>query len=621
MSDDTSQLQKGSPAPAAADLGGLARLAREIGAPDVAAEADAVARRVAEGRFYVACVGQFKRGKSTLLNALVGRALLPVGVLPVTSVPTVLRFGDRIAARVRFRGGAWGTSKPASSPRTSPKTTTRRTGSASRPWRFSSRARCFPRASASSTRPGSGRSSPATRKRRARSCLTSTRRSSSSAPTRPFPARRWRSSRRSRCASRPSCSSSTRPPPAAAAESAEAARFAEAALKKRLGTRASPLLLVSATETLDAGPTRDWEKLERSLSLMARESGAELVRLAERRATSRLGARLVAILGERRDALERPLAESEGRIAALGESVAAAERSMADLGFLSERGGRKAREDVRRASGRVSRPQRGRGPRGPPKGNRRARFGLRWRAPGSRAERGDRPCAAAPRRLARRRGSCRRGALPRAAERFLSLGDEFLRRFLASGEVGPEALPPGLGHEAGFRAKSGLSTRSSSRSPSRPRLAARRPRCTRAARRRAVARDAAAYLERLLSTNSARVQNDLIDRVRESRQPARGRDPRAPFGGGPLRGERARLARARRAEGDASVAAELQRLRSGSRARGRRPRTPRDDPLRRTTCTAAIRSGAGLEVRERYNDVWQLVLSREGLAGGYEPAR
>ena len=85
----------------------LARLAREVGEAGVAAEADAVTRRVAEGRFYVACVGQFKRGKSTLLNALVGRELLPVGVVPVTSVPTVLRFDESTRARVRFRGGAW----------------------------------------------------------------------------------------------------------------------------------------------------------------------------------------------------------------------------------------------------------------------------------------------------------------------------------------------------------------------------------------------------------------------------------------------------------------------------------------------------------------------------------
>src|ERR1019366_7217097 len=50
----------------------LADLAQELGAEPVAEEARELAARVAEGRFYVACLGQFKRGKSTLLNALVG---------------------------------------------------------------------------------------------------------------------------------------------------------------------------------------------------------------------------------------------------------------------------------------------------------------------------------------------------------------------------------------------------------------------------------------------------------------------------------------------------------------------------------------------------------------------
>ena len=49
-----------------ADDGGplarLASLAREYGSALVAQEAQALAQRTAEGRFFVACVGQFKRG-------------------------------------------------------------------------------------------------------------------------------------------------------------------------------------------------------------------------------------------------------------------------------------------------------------------------------------------------------------------------------------------------------------------------------------------------------------------------------------------------------------------------------------------------------------------------------
>jgi hypothetical protein len=46
-----------------------------------------------------------KRGKSTLINALVGQSVLPVGVVPVTSVVTILRHADRPGAFVYFVDG------------------------------------------------------------------------------------------------------------------------------------------------------------------------------------------------------------------------------------------------------------------------------------------------------------------------------------------------------------------------------------------------------------------------------------------------------------------------------------------------------------------------------------
>ncbi len=51
--------------------------------------------KLAEDRFSIAVLGQFKRGKSSLLNAVIGRDLLPTGVLPLTSVITAVRFGAR----------------------------------------------------------------------------------------------------------------------------------------------------------------------------------------------------------------------------------------------------------------------------------------------------------------------------------------------------------------------------------------------------------------------------------------------------------------------------------------------------------------------------------------------
>lgn len=57
--------------------------------------------RIERDRFNLAVIGEFKRGKSTLLNALLGRELVPTGVVPLTSVVTLVRAGspDRIVVR------------------------------------------------------------------------------------------------------------------------------------------------------------------------------------------------------------------------------------------------------------------------------------------------------------------------------------------------------------------------------------------------------------------------------------------------------------------------------------------------------------------------------------------
>jgi GTP-binding protein EngB required for normal cell division len=49
-------------------------------------------------------LGEFKRGKSTLLDALVGEALLPTGVIPVTAVPTEVSYGPPGITVVHFDG-------------------------------------------------------------------------------------------------------------------------------------------------------------------------------------------------------------------------------------------------------------------------------------------------------------------------------------------------------------------------------------------------------------------------------------------------------------------------------------------------------------------------------------
>lgn len=53
----------------------------------------------------VAVLGQFKAGKSSFLNSLIGKPLLPVGVVPVTTTITRLQYGKRERAIIRYFDG------------------------------------------------------------------------------------------------------------------------------------------------------------------------------------------------------------------------------------------------------------------------------------------------------------------------------------------------------------------------------------------------------------------------------------------------------------------------------------------------------------------------------------
>lgn len=61
-----------------------------------------LAARLATERLRVAVLGQFKRGKSTFLNALLGEDLLPSGVVPLTAIPTFLRWGEEYRADISY---------------------------------------------------------------------------------------------------------------------------------------------------------------------------------------------------------------------------------------------------------------------------------------------------------------------------------------------------------------------------------------------------------------------------------------------------------------------------------------------------------------------------------------
>jgi GTP-binding protein EngB required for normal cell division len=63
-----------------------------------------VTHKLAEDRFYLTVVGQFSRGKSTLMNAILGKNYLPSGVVPVTSAITAVSYGSRERVVLRIAG-------------------------------------------------------------------------------------------------------------------------------------------------------------------------------------------------------------------------------------------------------------------------------------------------------------------------------------------------------------------------------------------------------------------------------------------------------------------------------------------------------------------------------------
>ncbi len=83
----------------------LATLAERRSSTEVAAGARHLAGKLAEERFTVVVAGEFKRGKTTFVNALLGAEVLPSAVVPLTSVVTAVTWGAEARAEVVFRDG------------------------------------------------------------------------------------------------------------------------------------------------------------------------------------------------------------------------------------------------------------------------------------------------------------------------------------------------------------------------------------------------------------------------------------------------------------------------------------------------------------------------------------
>ena len=83
----------------------LAKVLTTLGRTDLATRAQAAAGRLRRPSTVVCVVGEFKQGKSSLINALVGSTVCPVDDDLATSAITLVRYGEQPAALVRRREG------------------------------------------------------------------------------------------------------------------------------------------------------------------------------------------------------------------------------------------------------------------------------------------------------------------------------------------------------------------------------------------------------------------------------------------------------------------------------------------------------------------------------------
>ncbi len=498
----------------------LAGLAEELGSERVKDEATGLSQRVTEGRFYLACVGQFKRGKSTLLNALVGDRILPTGVLPLTTVPTIVRHGSTRRARVRFQGGTWTDIPPENLPEyvTEELNPENNKGVVAvevfSPSTLLSRGMCLV------DTPGLG------------SVF-----SGNTTATRAFV---------------PHIDAALivvgADPPIAGEELAlvreigkqvaniivvlnkadrtsdderrVAKAFTSKTLEKQIGRTVDPVYEVSAEEQLSGRESaRDWMQLIAALEKLVSESGRDLVQAAAERGFRRLSGELFTVLDEERDALVRPIEESERRIRSLRQTISEAERSLRDVNylfmaeehhlsdiFLSQR---KAflSAAMPRVNEEFENELRTLPRRYGPTFHRSA-----FRAAQIVSESNLRPWLDAEQTAAEQE-------YRKVAARFVEIGNDFLKKLAESGVPEFIRMPNSLDSDRGFRVPSRF-TFERSLHVSLPASPLRYIADVLLGMVRAygvIEREARGFLAHLMEMNSTRVQSDVINRVEESR--------------------------------------------------------------------------------------------------------
>jgi small GTP-binding protein len=87
------------------DIQTLKKIAGSLGDQPVIQSLNELSAKLEANRFYLVIVGLFKRGKSSLINALIGKELAPVAVTPLTSVITFFEYSPGTTAEVFFEDG------------------------------------------------------------------------------------------------------------------------------------------------------------------------------------------------------------------------------------------------------------------------------------------------------------------------------------------------------------------------------------------------------------------------------------------------------------------------------------------------------------------------------------
>lgn len=498
----------------------LASIADEFGAAHVSGDARSVAERVAEGRFYVTCFGQFKRGKSTVINALIGAPVLPTGVIPVTMVPTVIRYGDQPSARIRFQTQEW-SAVPLNkldeyvTEEKNPENVKAVTAvEIFFPSPLLATGMCLVdtpglgsvwEANAAATRAFAPHIDAAIVVIGADPPIAGDELELVEAVGKHVHELLFVLNKADRVNSR---------------ELATAKAFARGVLEKRLSRPVPIIYETSAVEQAEnRGSGRDWGKLVAALRELVENSGSNLVRESANRAAGRVSEQLLRIIAEEREALRRPVEESQRRIAQLRETRAQAEISMRELGYLFT-------AEQHHLSDMF--------------GDRRREF-LAKVGPGAQAEL-EKAFQKVPRRsgprfrrdLLHATQEIAKGRLlpwldseQRAAElayravarRFVEFANDFLSKLASTGVPELAQLPHALDPEKGFRARSQFYFNLLERiaAPASPFRWLGDLVLGAFGAYNQIYRDAQQFLEQLLEWNSARVRGDVDNRVLESR--------------------------------------------------------------------------------------------------------